>query len=247
MITKLYFAIVLSLIAGRALADGGVVDSYDPATGRGKILAVGIYSFVYFRLAPEDPQRNVIKPGTPVAFDLDDNGVVPAAVHIRIVPASPPPSPVPSFGVLYEWNSGKGLGLIRPDGGGHDIAFDFKALSSSSAATIKALQAGMRVEFDVAQGPKGPIARNVRAVSAAPIAPAPTIKVSAGMTDVAGTVKSFNDAKGYGYITPDAGGADIFVTFAAIKGSGYKVLREGQKVRFDVQSGPKGLQAANVR
>jgi cold shock protein len=61
-----------------------------------------------------------------------------------------------------------------------------------------------------------------------------------------GTVKWFNDAKGYGFIAQDAGGEDVFVHFQAIQGEGFKTLREGQAVEFDIVQGPKGKQAANV-
>jgi CspA family cold shock protein len=62
-----------------------------------------------------------------------------------------------------------------------------------------------------------------------------------------GTVKWFNDAKGFGFITPDDGGEDLFAHFSAIQGSGFKSLKENQKVSFDVTTGPKGKQAANIR
>ena len=62
-----------------------------------------------------------------------------------------------------------------------------------------------------------------------------------------GTVKWFNDAKGFGFITPEGGGKDLFAHFSAIQGSGFKTLREGQRVQFDVTAGPKGDQAANIR
>lgn len=62
-----------------------------------------------------------------------------------------------------------------------------------------------------------------------------------------GTVKWFNEAKGYGFINQDDGGRDVFVHFRSINGTGFRTLTEGQKVRFEVQDGPKGPQASNVQ
>ncbi|MGI9316497.1 MAG: cold-shock protein [bacterium] len=61
-----------------------------------------------------------------------------------------------------------------------------------------------------------------------------------------GTVKWFNESKGYGFISQEEGGEDVFVHFRAIQGTGFKTLQEGQKVNYEVEQGPKGLQAANV-
>jgi CspA family cold shock protein len=61
-----------------------------------------------------------------------------------------------------------------------------------------------------------------------------------------GTVKWFNDAKGYGFISPETG-ADVFVHYSAIEGAGFRTLREDQRVEFAVEQGPKGLQAVRVR
>lgn len=61
-----------------------------------------------------------------------------------------------------------------------------------------------------------------------------------------GTVKWFNDSKGYGFITPDDGSKDIFVHFSAIKTDGFKKLTEGQAVSFEIEQSPKGVQATNV-
>ncbi|GGC92966.1 cold-shock protein [Halomonas sp. CnH100-B] len=62
-----------------------------------------------------------------------------------------------------------------------------------------------------------------------------------------GTVKWFNDAKGFGFISPEAGGDDLFAHFSEIKADGFKSLQDGQKVAFDVTQGQKGLQASNIQ
>jgi cold shock protein len=62
-----------------------------------------------------------------------------------------------------------------------------------------------------------------------------------------GIVKWFNDAKGFGFITPDGGGADLFAHFSAIQAGGFKSLQENQRVSFDVTDGPKGKQASNIQ
>jgi len=63
---------------------------------------------------------------------------------------------------------------------------------------------------------------------------------------VTGTVKWFNESKGYGFISPQDGSSDVFVHFSAIEGGGFKTLQEGQTVSFDVENGPKGPQAVKV-
>ena len=62
-----------------------------------------------------------------------------------------------------------------------------------------------------------------------------------------GTVKWFNESKGFGFISPTDGSNDVFVHFSAIASSGFRTLAEGQQVSFDVETGPKGLQATNVQ
>lgn len=62
-----------------------------------------------------------------------------------------------------------------------------------------------------------------------------------------GTVKWFNDAKGFGFVQPDGGGPDAFAHFSAIQMEGFKTLKEGARVDFELTDGPKGLMAVNIR
>ena len=66
-------------------------------------------------------------------------------------------------------------------------------------------------------------------------------------TTQTGTVKWFDDGKGFGFITPDGGGKDLFAHFSEIKANGFKTLAEAQRVQFEVTQGKKGLQASNIR
>jgi len=67
------------------------------------------------------------------------------------------------------------------------------------------------------------------------------------MTIETGTVKWFNEGKGFGFIAPDSGGKDLFAHFKEIQGEGFKVLTENQRVQFEVTQGPKGPQASRIR
>jgi len=75
----------------------------------------------------------------------------------------------------------------------------------------------------------------------------PIGKFSSEVSMPTGTVKWFNDAKGYGFITPDDGSEDLFAHFSAIQMDGFKTLKEGQKVKFEVTQGPKGKQASGIQ
>lgn len=65
--------------------------------------------------------------------------------------------------------------------------------------------------------------------------------------DAVGIVKWFNDAKGFGFIEPDAGGGDVFAHFSAIQMEGFRTLKQGERVRFELVQGPKGHMAQNIR
>jgi CspA family cold shock protein len=78
-------------------------------------------------------------------------------------------------------------------------------------------------------------------------APRPGRRKEGGIAVATGTVKWFSSEKGFGFITPDDGSADVFVHFSAIAGEGYRNLEEAQKVEYDLGQGQKGPQASNVR
>lgn len=67
------------------------------------------------------------------------------------------------------------------------------------------------------------------------------------MSATTGIVKWFNDTKGFGFITPEAGGEDLFAHFKEIQGSGFKTLKEGQRVEYVATRGPKGMQATQIK
>jgi len=74
-----------------------------------------------------------------------------------------------------------------------------------------------------------------------------TVTKPSTLKGATGIVKWFNDSKGFGFVTPDDGGEDLFVHFSAISTPGFKTLKENQRVSFDVVTGPKGKQAANIQ
>jgi CspA family cold shock protein len=78
---------------------------------------------------------------------------------------------------------------------------------------------------------------------------APVLSTDIKETDImsTGTVKWFNDAKGFGFITPDDGGKDLFVHFSSIQAGGFKTLKENDKVQYDVEQSPKGPRAGNLK
>jgi CspA family cold shock protein len=91
-----------------------------------------------------------------------------------------------------------------------------------------------------------PSPRQERCGSARYPGQAPGISVRGESRMAEGTVKWFNSEKGYGFLAPDGGGADVFVHYSSIQSSGYRTLDEGQRVSFDVEQGQKGPQATKV-
>jgi cold shock protein len=113
---------------------------------------------------------------------------------------------------------------------------------------IRGLENGLRLGSGAGIKPRAPSEERGQwpgSIASAVLVPA-TQQAKERRAMATGTVKWFNDAKGFGFITPDDGGEDLFAHFSAIQMGGFKTLKEGQKVTFDVVAGPKGKQASNI-
>ncbi|WP_456923375.1 cold-shock protein [Geodermatophilus sp. SYSU D00705] len=167
-------------------------------------------------------------------------------------------------GTVKWFNADKGFGFIEPDDGSPDVFVHFSAIADTGG--YRSLDEGQRVEFETSQGQRGPQAEGVRPVGGAPGGRGgdrgrdregsrdrdggrdrgrPSSRGGGRST---GTVSWFNAEKGFGFITPDDGSADVFVHFSAIADTGgYRSLDEGQRVEYEATQGQRGPQAEDVR
>ncbi|RKS72546.1 CspA family cold shock protein [Motilibacter peucedani] len=196
--------------------------------------------FVHFRAIVADGGFRTLEEGQRVEFERVDGERGPQAEDVRLVAAEREPQDAPpavhepasglSLGTVLWFDPDKGFGFLSPDDGGEDVFVHL-----SSLVGVHFLDEGQKVEFEVAEGPRGPQAEKVR----------PVADPAAGdVLTFTGTVHWFDQEKGFGFITPD----DVFVHFSAISGgTGFRTLDEGQKVEFAVGAGQRGLQAEKVR
>src|SRR4051794_7513736 len=175
-------------------------------------------------------------------------------------------------GTVKWFNAEKGFGFIEPDDGGQDLFVHFSAIADRGG--YRSLDEGQRVSFETGQGQRGPQAESVEPLDEGRgggygredrggygrddrrpqgrdnrrddrRSPAPR---GGGGSRTQGTVSWFNADKGFGFITPDDGSADVFVHFSAIADQGgYRSLDEGQRVDFETSQGQRGPQADDVR
>jgi CspA family cold shock protein len=151
-------------------------------------------------------------------------------------------------GTVSWYDDTKGFGFIAPDSGGEDVFVHVRALGPG----LTELAEGARVTFDVVDGDKGPNARNVRLVRGSGRVGATTDRgrpsrpaASGGpVRGGEGTVARYDADRGFGFITPDAGGTDLFVHVSVVRGD--EVLEEGDRVRFKVRQSDRGPQADSV-
>jgi len=161
-----------------------------------------------------------------------------------------------SQGTVSWFNADKGFGFLAPDDGGADVFVHASALADGSHGS---LDEGQRVEFEVTQGDRGPQAQQVRLLDGdggadrrpsteRPDRGSRPTQAGGGEGPGFGTVNWFDAEKGFGFITPDEGGGDVFVHFSAIaEDDGYRTLDEGERVELSVRQGDRGPQAEQVR
>jgi cold shock protein len=161
---------------------------------------------------------------------------------------TPPPAPGRRVDATVKWfNASKGFGFVTLSDGTQDA---FLPMATLRRAGYDDVQEGALITCEVGEGAKGPLVTNVLNIdtsTAAPPRPADADRQpSRPSTTVEGAVKWFEPEKGYGFISPDGGGKDIFIHITALRRSGVNTLGPGQRVRVDVVDGRKGLEAERI-
>jgi cold shock protein len=231
--------------AGSRLGVLGTVAWYEPGKGYGFATPDdgGPEVFVH---SSAIVTGGVLAAGQRVAFLVEQAERGPQAEHV--VPlgagAGAPARSDGADGTVSWFDEEKGFGFVTPDGGGPDVFVHVRALAEGLAW----LTEGDRVAYEVVQGDRGPQARDVHLVREAADerkgAPAPARAGSASARDGEGVVARYDADRGFGFITPDAGGPDLFVHTSVV--SGAEPLRAGERVRFGVRQSDRGPQADRV-
>ncbi len=230
----------------------GTVTWYEPGKGYGFITPDGGGAEIFVH-SSAIVGGGVISEGQRVAFLVVDGEKGPQADHLLPLGAEAAQPAVASDGAdgTVSWyDADKGFGFIAPESGGEDVFVHVRALVGG----LTELSEGDRVTYDVAVSEKGPQARNVQLVRgpaprSAPAAPARGRSGSPAASGAPvrggeGVVARYDADRGFGFITPDAGGADLFVHVSVLRGT--EALLEGDRVRYMVRQGDRGPQADRV-
>ncbi|MFI2102770.1 cold-shock protein [Isoptericola sp. NPDC019693] len=230
----------------------GTVAWYEPAKGYGFVTPDGGGGEVFVH-SSAIVTGGVITEGQRVAFLVVDGEKGPQADHLLPLAAeASAPASDGADGTVSWFDDVKGFGFIAPDAGGGDVFVHVNALGPG----LTGLSEGARVTFDVVEGDKGPNARDVRLArgsggahggggrdrdrgrSGRPAGPAGRARAGEG------TVARYDADRGFGFITPDAGGDDLFVHVSVVRDAEF--LEEGDRVRFKVRQSDRGPQADGV-
>lgn len=237
--------------ADAALGVLGTVKWYEPAKGYGFAVPDGGGSELFVH-SSAIVTGGVVTAGQRVAFLVGEGERGPQAEHVLPLGAgvAAPAVADGADGTVTWYDAGKGFGFVTPDGGGEDVFVNVRALGEG----VTALNDGDRVSYDVVQGDRGPQARNLRVVGGpaaigarVPSAPARPRRASAGDVPARpgeGVVARYDAERGFGFITPDAGGADLFVHMSVLVDPA--PLQKGERVRYTVRQSDRGAQADRV-
>ncbi len=159
-----------------------------------------------------------------------------------------PPAPGRRVDATVKWfNASKGFGFVTLSDGSQDA---FLPMATLRRAGYDDVREGASITCEVSAGAKGPLVTNVLSIDTStavpPRAEGLDRRPSRPATTLEGAVKWFEPEKGYGFISPDGGGKDVFIHITALRRSGVNALGPGQRVRVDVVDGRKGLEADRI-
>lgn len=225
----------------------GTVSWYEPGKGYGFITPDGGGAEIFVH-SSAIVGGGVISDGQRVAFLVVDGEKGPQADHL--LPLGPdalgrPRAADGADGTVSWYDGEKGFGFVTPDSGAEDLFVHVRALPGG----VSELSEGDRVTYDVGTSEKGLQARNIRLVRGAPAASGrgrsgPPSEYGDSVRGGEGVVARYDTERGFGFITPDAGGADLFVHVSVVRGA--DGLQEGDRVRYKVRQSDRGPQADSV-
>lgn len=212
-----------------------VVRWFDPDRGFGFLAPDdgGEDLFVHASEVVTSGGPKVLREGQAVEFEAGEGDRGPQALRVRVTGEAAPDSAVGLLGTVVWYEPSKGYGFVAPDDGGPQIF-----VHSSAIVTGGVVTEGQRVAFLVGEGERGPQAEHLLPLGSDVARPA------AG-DGADGTVTWYDEGKGFGFVTPDSGGDDVFVHARAL-GDGLTWLSEGDRVAFEVVQGDRGPQARDV-
>ncbi len=213
----------------------GTVRWFDPERGFGFLAPEDGSAdlFVHASEIVSDGGTRLLREGQAVEFEIGEGERGPQARRVRVTGDVSPDTPAGVLGTIAWYEPGKGYGFATPDGGGPEVF-----VHSSAIVAGGVVFAGQRVAFLIAEGERGLHAEHVLPLGAGAGQPA-------ALDGADGTVSWYDEGKGFGFVTPDAGGEDVFVHVRALA-EGLTWLTDGDRVTYEVVHGDKGPQARDL-